>query len=84
MLRRSKPYLLVLPAVTVIVVLFFGGVLEGLAQSLGYFPALGQTTLSLSADPSSSCGCLPGDAVIYAKWLVVSDVVCNRLDEGDE
>ncbi len=49
MWRKSKPYLLVFPAVIVIAVLFFGGVIEGLAQSLGYFPALGQTQLSFSA-----------------------------------
>lgn len=49
MWRKSKPYLFVLPAVGIIVVLFFGGIFEGLAQSLGYFPALGRTALSLSA-----------------------------------
>lgn len=46
---KSKPYWLVLPAVSIIVILFFGGLLEGLAQSLGYFPAAGQFGVSLEA-----------------------------------
>lgn len=46
---KSKPYWLVLPAVSIIVILFFGGLLEGLAQSLGYFPTAGQFGVSLEA-----------------------------------
>lgn len=46
---KSKPYWLVLPAVSMIVLLFLGGILEGLAQSLGYFPAAGQLDVSLEA-----------------------------------
>jgi ABC-type sugar transport systems, permease components len=49
MLQKSKPYLLVLPAVTIIVVLLFGGIAEGLVQSLGYFPANGRTGFSFTA-----------------------------------
>jgi putative spermidine/putrescine transport system permease protein len=46
---RSKPYVLVLPAWIVITVLFFGGLAEGLIQSMGYFPAAGQSRFSLFA-----------------------------------
>jgi putative spermidine/putrescine transport system permease protein len=46
---RSKPYLLVAPAVAVIGILFFGGLFEGLVQSLGFFPATGQSSFSLNA-----------------------------------
>lgn len=46
---KSKPYWLVLPAVSLSLGLFFGGLFEGLAQSLGYFPAAGQFDVSLEA-----------------------------------
>jgi putative spermidine/putrescine transport system permease protein len=49
MWRRSKPYLMVLPAFAAIAVLFFGGLYEGLMQSLGMFPAAGQSRLTTSA-----------------------------------
>ncbi|KGK91850.1 ABC transporter permease [Desulfosporosinus sp. HMP52] len=49
MWQNSKPYWLVLPTVSVIVILFFGGLVEGLAHSLGYFPAAGQLDFSTRA-----------------------------------
>ncbi|MCZ8516964.1 sugar ABC transporter permease [Paenibacillus filicis] len=38
-----------MPAILIILVLFFGGLIEGLIQSLGYFPAAGQSRFSLFA-----------------------------------
>lgn len=49
MWQKSKPYVMVFPAAIVIVILFFGGILEGLKQSLGFFPAGGQSSFTLSA-----------------------------------
>lgn len=49
MWRRSKPYLMVLPALAVIMILFFGGLYEGLIQSLGFFPAASQSRFSFAA-----------------------------------
>ncbi|WCK52949.1 sugar ABC transporter permease [Aneurinibacillus sp. Ricciae_BoGa-3] len=49
MWRRNKAFLLVLPAWTVITILFFGGLVDGLIQSMGYFPAAGQSHFSLFA-----------------------------------
>ncbi|TAA70507.1 ABC transporter permease [Planococcus salinarum] len=49
MWRKSKPYLLLLPAIATIVLLFFGGLFDGLLKSLGYFPAIGETRLELTA-----------------------------------
>ncbi|HSJ37005.1 MAG TPA: ABC transporter permease subunit [Planococcus sp. (in: firmicutes)] len=49
MWRKSKPYLLLLPATGTIVLLFFGGLFDGLLKSLGYFPAIGETGFSLAA-----------------------------------
>lgn len=49
MLQKSKPYLLLLPAVGTLVLLFFGGLFDGLLKSLGYFPAIGETRFEITA-----------------------------------
>ncbi|MCM3611167.1 sugar ABC transporter permease [Planococcus sp. MERTA32b] len=49
MWRKSKPYLLLLPSTGVIVLLFFGGLFDGLLKSLGYFPAIGENQMSFIA-----------------------------------
>lgn len=49
MWRKSKPYRMILPALAVILILFVGGLFEGLIQSLGIFPAGGQSRLSINA-----------------------------------
>lgn len=49
MWQKSKPYLLLLPATGTIVLLFFGGLFDGLLKSLGYFPAIGEYGLSFDA-----------------------------------
>lgn len=46
MWQRSKPYVFVLPAVIVMLALFYTGLLQGLIQSLGFFPAAGQFDVS--------------------------------------
>jgi putative spermidine/putrescine transport system permease protein len=46
---RATPYLLIAPALTVIVVIFAGGLGMAVSQSLGYFPAAGLTEVSLEA-----------------------------------
>jgi putative spermidine/putrescine transport system permease protein len=46
---RLKIALLLTPALLVIGVLFAGGLFTALVQSLGYMPAIGQTTLGLDA-----------------------------------
>ncbi|CAN5881905.1 ABC transporter permease subunit [soil metagenome] len=46
---RLKIALLLAPALLVIGVLFTGGIVAALIQSLGYMPAVGQTEISLSA-----------------------------------
>ena len=46
---RLKIALLLLPALAVIGVLFAGGLLSAVVQSLGYMPAIGRTELSLAA-----------------------------------
>jgi putative spermidine/putrescine transport system permease protein len=47
--ERTKIALLLAPALAVIGVLFSGGLVAALVQSLGYFPAIGMTEVSLEA-----------------------------------
>lgn len=47
--KRTKIALLLSPALLVIGVLFSGGLVAALVQSLGYLPAVGQTEVSLAA-----------------------------------
>jgi putative spermidine/putrescine transport system permease protein len=49
MWHKSKPYLLLLPATGTIVLLFFGGLFDGLLKSLGFFPAIGETGFTVNA-----------------------------------
>ncbi|TWT07989.1 sugar ABC transporter permease [Planococcus sp. CPCC 101016] len=49
MWQKSKPYLLLLPAIGTIVLLFFGGLFDGLLKSFGYFPAIGETRFEAAA-----------------------------------
>ncbi len=46
---RIKIFLLLTPASLVVGVLFAGGLVSALVQSLGYMPAIGQTTVNLDA-----------------------------------
>ncbi|MCY6355770.1 ABC transporter permease [Clostridium sp. ZS2-4] len=42
MWQKNKPYFLVLPALSIIVIFFFGGICCGLLQSFGFFPVIGK------------------------------------------
>jgi putative spermidine/putrescine transport system permease protein len=47
MKEKLRTPLMLGPALTIVIVLFGGGILVGLGQSLGYFPAIGLNTLTL-------------------------------------
>ncbi len=47
-LETTRAYLLLLPALLVVIVLFGGGLLIGIGQSLGYFPVIGLTDFTLA------------------------------------
>ncbi|MCG8499019.1 MAG: ABC transporter permease subunit [Firmicutes bacterium] len=47
--EKNKPWLLLLPALLVIVFLFLGGILFCIVQSLNYQPIIGKTTIDLEA-----------------------------------
>jgi putative spermidine/putrescine transport system permease protein len=49
MVERLRPWLMLAPALTVIVFLFAGGLLCGLLQSFNYLPLVGETDLNLDA-----------------------------------
>lgn len=47
--ERNKPWLLLLPALIILVFLFLGGIVLSIIQSLNYQPIIGNTTLNLDA-----------------------------------
>ncbi|MBK8023885.1 MAG: ABC transporter permease subunit [Chloroflexi bacterium] len=47
LMEKLRAPLMILPAVAIIILLFFGGLLVGLGQSLGYFPAIDSYDLTL-------------------------------------
>ena len=47
LMEKLRAPLMVLPAVALVVLLFFGGLVVGFSQSLGYFPAIGSFDLTL-------------------------------------
>lgn len=49
MYERYRPYILISPALIVILVLFIGGLVFGLARSFNYFPLIGLTDPNLDA-----------------------------------
>ncbi len=49
MYERYRPYILVSPALLVILVLFIGGLIFGLARSFNYFPLIGLNDPNLDA-----------------------------------
>lgn len=62
---RWRPWLMLAPALLILTVLFFGGLLVGLGQSLGYFPIIGlnELTLAYYADV------LRDDNFLQSLWL---------------
>ncbi|WP_051412213.1 ABC transporter permease [Halonatronum saccharophilum] len=45
--KKLIPYILLLPSLSIIVLLFLGGLIIALTQSLGYFPLIGLNNISL-------------------------------------
>lgn len=78
MWSNRKPYLFVLPALIVMGFLFVGGLLEGLVQSLGFFPAAGQFDWSVSSYHQ-----LLGDADFwYSLWVTFRTALLSTLSAG--
>jgi putative spermidine/putrescine transport system permease protein len=63
--ENARAYLLLLPALLVIGLLFGGGLILGGAQSLGYFPVIGLTTLT----PRYYLAVLTDRNFLLALWL---------------
>ncbi|MBA2691202.1 MAG: ABC transporter permease subunit [Rubrobacter sp.] len=77
---RLKISLLLAPAVLVIGTLFIGGLYAALIQSLGYFPAIGQTEMSLSAYREVlSSGYFVDSLVLTVYVAVASTVISTTL-----
>lgn len=48
LLEATRAYILLLPALAIVILLFGGGLLIGMAQSFGYFPVIGLTEFTLA------------------------------------
>ena len=80
MWRKSKPYLFLLPAIGTIVLLFFGGLFDGLLKSFGYFPAIGDTEFSLAAYSSLFASTAFGESLtLTVRVAVLSSVISAIL-----
>lgn len=75
MSRKIKPYLLVFPALATIILLFFGGLLDGFLKSLGYFPAIGQTSFEGTAYKNL----LQSDEFWDSLWLTLRIAAISSL-----
>ena len=81
--RRLSPtartWLLLSPALAVIIILFLGGVLFGLAQSLNYLPFIGQNELNLDAyiamvnDPSFF------PSLVLSLWVAFASTIISAV-----
>lgn len=71
-MSRLTPYLLVAPAVAVVVLLFGGGLWTAVQQSLGYLPAIGRTTLSLDAYRQILSDPAFGRSLALSLWMALA------------
>jgi putative spermidine/putrescine transport system permease protein len=79
----SSPMLLLLPALTVVVVLFGGGLAMAVAQSLGYVPSIGRSDVSLDAYRRILSDPAFGRSLGLSLWIAaVSAIVSTILAVG--
>jgi len=72
---RLPPWLGLLPALLTIAALFGGGLLLALAQSLGYWPALGRAVLSLDAYRAV----LAEPSLTFTTWLAAVSTLASLI-----
>jgi putative spermidine/putrescine transport system permease protein len=89
-LRQLGPFLSLVPALALVLVLFGTSVVYGVVQSLGYLPFLGQTSLSLDAYYNVLIGIQPDgtrsvaalefwNALAFSLWVSVASTVLGAL-----
>jgi putative spermidine/putrescine transport system permease protein len=86
-LRESRPrlspgvrtWILLSPALLVIVVLFLGGVFFGIIQSLNYLPLIGQYDLNLDAYAQMLSDPAFGPALILSLWIAFAATIVSAV-----
>lgn len=79
-MSRFRISLMLAPALAVIVLLFGGGLLMALRQSVGYVPAIGQTAVSLAAYQQILTDPVFGRSLVLTVWIAgVSTAVSTLL-----
>ena len=86
-LRESRPrlspgvrtWVLLSPALLVIVVLFLGGVFFGIIQSLNYLPLIGQYDLNLDAYAQMLSDPAFGPALILSLWIAFAATIVSAV-----
>lgn len=79
-MSRFRIFFMLAPALVVIVLLFGGGLLMALRQSVGYVPAVGQTELSLEAYRRVVSNPAFGRSLLLTVWIAgVSTAVSTLL-----
>src|SRR3954447_113260 len=81
--RRLSPtartWLLLSPALAVIFVLFIGGVLFGLSQSLNYLPFIGQNTVNLDAYASMLTDPAFVPSLVLSLWVALASTIISAV-----
>lgn len=81
--RRLSPtartWLLLSPALVVIFVLFIGGVVFGLTQSLNYLPFIGQNDLNLDAYVSMVNDPAFGPSLMLSLWVAFASTIISAV-----
>lgn len=81
--RRLSPtartWLLLSPALAVIIVLFLGGVLFGFAQSLNYLPFIGQNDLNFDAYISMVTDPAFGPSLALSLWVAFAATIISAI-----
>jgi putative spermidine/putrescine transport system permease protein len=75
----GRTWLLLSPALVVIVVLFLGGVFFGVIQSLNFLPLIGQYTLNLDAYAQMLNDPAFGPALVLSFWIAFAATVISAV-----
>lgn len=75
----ARTWLLLSPALAVIVLLFLGGVLFGVIQSLNYIPLIGQYTINLDAYTQMLADASFGPSLVLSLWIAFAATTVSAI-----
>lgn len=78
-MSRTRLFLMLAPALAVIGLLFGGGILLALLQSVGYVPAIGRTQLSLAAYRAVLADPAFGRSLLLSLWIAGVSTAVSTL-----